>query len=118
MITLTILKQDGSLYWTEYFNDMPKAQAWLAEEQSRSYWDKTYAANFIDNTPPEPTEVEKAQNEAKVAAQLTLMKTDYIVLKLAEGMALGTDIKHLIKKYDSQLKDRAAARLIINPAGD
>jgi len=118
MITLAILKKDGSNYWTERFNDLPAAQKWLAEEQTRPYWDKSYSASFVDDTPAPPSAAEVAAAKAKADAQQLLAASDYIVIKLAEGMALGTDVKHLIQKYDKQLKDRAAARLIINPAGD
>jgi hypothetical protein len=52
MITLTIKRQDGSTYWTEYFNSQPECDAWIAEEQTRSYWDKTYTYASVDNTPP------------------------------------------------------------------
>lgn len=52
MITLTILRSDGSTYWTEYFNDMPAADRWIADEQTRSYWDESWTYNIVDNTPP------------------------------------------------------------------
>lgn len=51
MIVLTILRADGSIYWTERFNDQSSAQAWLAEEQTRSYWDPTFTHSIVDLTP-------------------------------------------------------------------
>ena len=51
MITLTILNADGSLYWTEYFNDIASAQAWIADEQTRPYWVATRTYTIVDNTP-------------------------------------------------------------------
>lgn len=55
MITLTILHADGSLYWTEYFNDAASAQAWLETEQTRPYWDATFTSKIVDNTPAPPS---------------------------------------------------------------
>lgn len=58
MITLTILRADGSLYWTEYFNDMASAQAWLATEQTRPYWQASFTTTFTDTTPLPPTQAQ------------------------------------------------------------
>lgn len=55
MITLTILNADGTAYWTEAFNDIASAQAWLGEEQTRPYWDASFTSTIVDNTPPPPT---------------------------------------------------------------
>lgn len=52
MIVLTILKADGSTYWVEHFNTMADANRWIAEEQTRPYWDATWTYTIVDNTVP------------------------------------------------------------------
>jgi hypothetical protein len=42
--TLVITRADASVYWTEHFNDEVSCDEWLAEEQTRPYWDKTWVA--------------------------------------------------------------------------
>lgn len=54
MTTLTIKRIDGSIYWTEYFNDHSLAKTWLSAEMSRPYWDKTYTYTIFTD-PPQPT---------------------------------------------------------------
>lgn len=39
---LTIKKANGDVYWVEVFNDLNKANRWLATEQTRPYWDNSY----------------------------------------------------------------------------
>jgi hypothetical protein len=51
MITLTIKKKDGSIYWVENFNDLAAANLWLLEEEKKFYWDPTYTHTMIDDTP-------------------------------------------------------------------
>ena len=68
MITLTIKKQDKSVYWTEYFNDLKSANAQVDDEQTRPYWDDTYTVDFTDDTPPPPTKAELDAIAAKTAA--------------------------------------------------
>lgn len=41
-LKLKIKKSDGSIYWTTYFSSMDALNAWVAEEQTRPYWDPTY----------------------------------------------------------------------------
>ena len=52
MFDLIILKEDGSFYWSERFNDLLSAETWIATEQTRPYWDPTYTYSIADNTPP------------------------------------------------------------------
>jgi hypothetical protein len=66
MITLTIKKQDKSIYWIEQFNSQEEADSWLIEEKTRPYWDETYVCEFEDNK----KELEKAKKaEAKKEAE-------------------------------------------------
>jgi hypothetical protein len=55
---LVIKKQDNSIYWVDHFASLEQGQKWLAEEMTRPYWDATYTAEFIDTTPPPPTQAE------------------------------------------------------------
>ena len=70
MITLTILKEDGSFYWREYFNTRQEAQKWLAKEKTRPYWEKTYTDEITGEevipTPIDPSEFE-AIKQKKIA---------------------------------------------------
>jgi len=65
MITLKIFNQDGSPYWTEYFNEVASCNQWLAEEKTRPYYPKGATEEIIDNTPPPPTQAEKDKEIAK-----------------------------------------------------
>lgn len=51
-----IKKSDESIYWIEKFNTLEAAQAWLATEQTRPYWDATYTYTITDVTPVPTTE--------------------------------------------------------------
>lgn len=52
MIVLTISRADGSTYWVEHFNTIADANRWIAEEQTRPYWDATWTYTILDNTVP------------------------------------------------------------------
>lgn len=52
MTTINIMRNDGTLYWTESFNDLPSAQEWVTEEMTRPYWDPTYVVNYVTVDPP------------------------------------------------------------------
>lgn len=87
MITLTIKKQDGSVYWKEHFNKLDDCDKWLAEEKTRPYWDETYTHEILDKTPPPPTAEELAaiaaeENAHKEAKQFLkgLKKSDLVDL--------------------------------------
>jgi hypothetical protein len=57
MITLTIKKSDGSIYWTEYFNDIDSCNAWLEEEKTRPYWDESFTSVMVQPNPPTKDEI-------------------------------------------------------------
>lgn len=55
MIALTIVRPDGSIYWVEHFSAIGAAQAWVAEEQTRPYWNPAWTFAIVDQTPaPQP----------------------------------------------------------------
>lgn len=60
MITIKILRSDGSSYWVEHFNTSAEADAWLAQEKTRPYWDQVYTHSVTDNTPPPKSDEESA----------------------------------------------------------
>ena len=66
MITLTINKADGSPYWTQEFNYTTECNAWLAEEQTRPYWDPTFTT-VITGTDWAPGPAPSAQDLAILA---------------------------------------------------
>lgn len=67
MYRLTISRQDGSRYWTEYFNSEAEAEKWLNTEKTRSYWKKEYESNveYIGPTAQEIAEREAAAQQAE-----------------------------------------------------
>lgn len=40
-VTLTLIYQDGTRFIVGGFDSLEKAQAWLAEEQTRPYWQQS-----------------------------------------------------------------------------
>ena len=72
--------------------------------RSESMGDGTY--KIVEIVIPEPTEYEKAQERIAELKQL-LASTDYVVLKIAEGVATRED-------YESVLAQRQAWREEIN----
>ena len=52
MYKLEILNPDGSVYWTEHFNDEASANAWLTEEQTRPYWNSEFTHTLSDVSEP------------------------------------------------------------------
>ncbi len=95
---LSIPNAEGNRHWREY-------QEWLAE----------------GNTPePQYTAAElqaKEDAEAVAVSKQYLESTDYIVLKLAEAMALGQDTTAMTAQYAQQLTERGMARTLINAKG-
>lgn len=47
-LRLKIKRQDGSTYWTEHFSSIESLNAWLAEEQTRFYWDNTWTTEIFE----------------------------------------------------------------------
>lgn len=67
MIKLIVLKKDGSLYWSDHFEDQESAQKWIDEEQTRSYWDKENTYSFeeiqVGPTAEAIAEMEQSNND-------------------------------------------------------
>jgi len=90
---LVIKKQDNSIYWVDHFSTLDQGQKWLETEKTRPYWDVTYTSEFIDTTPPPPTQAEldaavllKANLEAsRTAAQKS--KAALVAVKNATDLA-------------------------------
>lgn len=85
MFELVILKPDGTNYWTACFNTRAEAEAWLAEEKTRSYWNPQYTHTITDKTPPKPTPEELAEQAAaekkRVDAKARLKQIDWLKIK-------------------------------------
>lgn len=43
---LTILKEDDSIYWVEYFNSKEALDHWFEEEKTRPYWFVNYKSEI------------------------------------------------------------------------
>lgn len=73
MIILIIKRADDSVYWKEVFQSQQEADKWLAEEQTRKYWDDTYTYEFIDNTADEIAKIEAAKiiDDARKVSKLS-----------------------------------------------
>ena len=72
MIDLIIKKEDGSVYWKEYFNSLDECNKWLEIEKTRPYYDPKYTEEIIDNTPPPKSEADIAKEEADKLAKESL----------------------------------------------
>lgn len=114
MITLTIKNSDGSVYWVEHFNDQPSCDKWLAEEMKRPYWDASRTAQWVDDTPPPPTQDQ--QIDAKLAQMRSkrnqlLSACDWT--QLADA-ALDSVTKQAWRVYRQALRDLPASIPRIN----
>jgi hypothetical protein len=94
MIKLEIKKPDGSIYWTEHFNNQADGDKWLAEEKTRKYWDVNYAHVFTDLTPPVDPSKEAAE-KAKVEKKL---KDFGDLAKLKPGDVTSANINSIVEK--------------------
>lgn len=85
MFELVIFNPDGTRYWTAYFNTRADAEKWLAEEQTRLYWNPDYTSVITDKTPPKPTPEELAEQQAnekkRIDAKERLKKVDWVKIK-------------------------------------
>lgn len=50
MIKLEVKKQDNSIHWTEIFETQEQAEAWIAEEKTRPYFDNGHWEDPITKT--------------------------------------------------------------------
>lgn len=77
MFKLTIKRADGTTYWIERFNRRVDLDAWLADEQTRPYWDSDFTTEIEDITPPvdAAAEAARAAREARRNALTAKFKT-------------------------------------------
>ena len=75
MKTLKIFNADGSIYWTEHFNDQDSLDKWLEEEKTRPYWKEEYVCEVetVHQSVVDMTEV-MAEIEAKRASAKEKLK--------------------------------------------
>lgn len=59
MITVTITRKDGSVYWVEHFNTIKDANEWMTAEKRQPYWQKDFKVSVDDKT----AEIEAARKE-------------------------------------------------------
>lgn len=97
-VQLSIPNAEGNRHWREY-------QEWLAEGNTP---EPQYTAKEL---------ADKQKAEAVANARKYLEDTDYIVLKLAEAMALGQDITGMKARYATELTERANSRAVIDNGG-
>ena len=52
-LELTLMYKDGSSWFAGGFSSQESLDAWVAEERTRSYWDKETQISVVDKTPIE-----------------------------------------------------------------
>lgn len=106
MFELIIKKADQSIYWKEQFSSLAKAQAWLAVEQTRPYWNVGYSTQIIDHTPIPPTPEEQAIiDAAKEAKRLQLLNLRTRLQALDEAADLTVaEVKEALRKLVKYLR--------------
>lgn len=72
MFNLIIYKEDGSVYWSEYFDSRNELNKWLDVEKTRHYWDSKFTHQVIDNS---PTQQQKDDEQAAIDAVKLAKKT-------------------------------------------
>lgn len=68
MKKLEIKNPDGSIYWTEHFNNLEMAEKWIDEEKTRPYWKAEFSYSIIDEGLREKTQ-EEIETEKSVIAE-------------------------------------------------
>lgn len=51
MFTLNLIYKDGTVWHAGGFSTQESADAWVAEEKTRPYWDQATRVEIINNTP-------------------------------------------------------------------
>ncbi len=88
MVTIKILQKDKTVHWSQSFSDPGAAKAWLADEQTRPYWDESYDVQIIDTTDADLAAQQAAkQQAAQQQAALDVKKAQILAAK-AKGAAL------------------------------
>lgn len=99
MSRLTILRADGSTYWVEHFDDRAFADAWLAEEQTRPYWDPAWSVSIVDEAPS--LIAMPAMDQLRAERDRRLAACDWTQLP---DSPLGADSKAAWASYRQQLR--------------
>ena len=98
MFKLTIKNnKDNSIYWTEHFNSIEKANEWLEEEKTRPYYLKSFSSLIEDLTPP----VYVPSYKEKRAAEYPLVQDylDGIVKSHSDFFAVQDEGNKQVEKY-------------------
>lgn len=106
MFTLVIKRADQSIYWTQYFNNLPEVQTWLAKEQTRPYWLQEYTSEITDNTPAPPSQEQveaEANAEASRKTQVSLLKARLAALDDQPDLT-AAELKESVRKLFKLLK--------------
>lgn len=90
MVKIVITRKDGSVYWTEAFNSMQEATAWVDEERTRPYWDPDFVVDIQDGTAEAEEQMRKAR-ETEIAR-----------------LSKGDEIKTLVKKKNRNVAEANA----------
>lgn len=96
MITLTIFKPDGSVYFENYFDTKVKCDLWLKEESSRPYWNKKFSVKVsgedrvdVKVTPSKSvSEAMEALRILKPGEIKTMDDVDHVVMSLIGAAGL------------------------------
>lgn len=75
MITLTIFKKDGSVYWVEHFNSKAEADKWIAEEKTRPYYGKDWTVEIVEPAPASEVKPDFAAMRQAKKAELKSLNT-------------------------------------------
>ncbi len=74
MISLIIKKANGDHYWKESFSNKADCDKWLAEEQTRPYWDPNFQVTIDDRTAIEEARrlesIAQAQEKNRIRSEL------------------------------------------------
>jgi hypothetical protein len=77
---LTILKANGSVYWTEGFDTRNELDKWLEVEKTKFYWKRNFTVQIQDNK----AEVEAAEKAAREEFKLAKQKKVQLRQALAD----------------------------------
>ena|ERR1044072_6065533 len=108
MFRLIIKNPDGTVYWRESFNNREDLDEWLAEEQTRPYWNPGFTTDIQDLTPPPPSqgdidaEAQKRQQIATLKARIKTLATqnDLTAAEIKEALMKFLRIQALLNSLD------------------
>lgn len=81
MVTLTIKKKNGDLYWTEKFQTLVEAKRWLAEEKTRFYWEKSFEVELDDKT-----KEDQSEESLRVEKMIKVRDRQFEIMKKLKGL--------------------------------